>query len=375
MDTRNYDHFFSEYLWKKANVVLLIVDAAGFIVKANNFACEITGNSLIGFQLEKIFTESNANIQKLLLGDEVSKLMLNVNLATGLPQTFYFSSFKNGRNTLLFAELDFYEIEEMRKNMVYINNDLNNITRELHKKNAQLAQLDKLKNEFLGVAAHDLRNPIGNIMLCSEHVLETEGDRLSQDGRELIELTNSTSHYMLELINQLLDVVKIESGKLELHPELTDVNQFLISAVRFNAIFANHKDIQIKLEVVDHLPLVMLDKDKITQVINNLITNAVKFSEKGTVITVSATQTDQEVLIAVQDQGQGIPESEIPLLFKPFSKVSVKSTAGEKSTGLGLSIVKSIINHHQGRIWVESQQGKGSVFYFTIPIHKTPKHE
>ncbi|MDO8897249.1 MAG: HAMP domain-containing sensor histidine kinase, partial [Bacteroidales bacterium] len=362
-----YKNFLIEYVREKANIILLEVGEGGTIAYANRFACEITGKDFVGSQLVDFFTVTNSNIKKLLLGEKAEKIMLNVNMADGLPQTFYFSTYKNGASTYIIAELDYKELEGLKKNLIYVNNDLNNISRELHKKNAQLEQLDKLKNQFLGIAAHDLRSPLSNIMMCSEYVLDMEGENLSDEARELLSMTNTSSEYMLSLINNLLDVVKIESGKFDLIFEETDLRIFLDSIVRFNAILANNKDIQIKLNLPTDLPPIFIDRNKITQVLNNLITNAVKFSARGTDVIVSATLKEKEVYISVQDHGQGIPENEISLLFKPFSKVSVRSTAGEKSTGLGLSIVKSIVTHHNGKIWAESKQGQGSVFTFTLP--------
>ena len=116
--------------------------------------------------------------------------------------------------------------------------------------------------------------------------------------------------------------------------------------------------------------MISFDPGKITQVVNNLISNAIKFSNPGTTINVNSFQTDTEIYISVQDQGQGIPKNELDKLFQPFSKLSVRSTAGERSTGLGLNIAKRIITGHQGRIWVESEVGKGSTFTFSLPLNK-----
>ncbi|MBS4060208.1 MAG: PAS domain-containing sensor histidine kinase [Bacteroidetes bacterium] len=368
MILEDYNSFLFAYLKEQANILLLEVNMEGTIVYANKFACAITGKDLKGTHLANLFSVSNADPIKLLLEQKAEKMMFNVNMADDLPQTFYFSTFKNGDLTFILAELNYDEVEGLRKNLIYLNNDLNNITRELQKKNIQLGQLDQLKNQFLGMAAHDLRNPIGNIMMSSEYILDMDGKNLSDAARELLSIINTSSQFMLGLIDNLLDVVKIESGKFDLHFEETDLGIFLASVVRFNAILAKNKEIQITLNVPTVLPPILIDRDKITQVLTNLLTNAVKFSSQGTEIIVSAIQTDKEVYISVQDHGQGIPENEISMLFKPFSNVSVRSTGGEKSTGLGLSIAKSIVTHHNGRIWVESKQGQGSIFTFTLPL-------
>jgi two-component system sensor histidine kinase/response regulator len=132
-------------------------------------------------------------------------------------------------------------------------------------------------------------------------------------------------------------------------------------------VIAHKKNIRIHFKCREKVPEVLFDKPKIEQVLNNLISNAVKFSKPDTVINVSIFSDHSDVTVSVADNGPGIPYSEQKLLFKPFEKLSVKSTAGESSTGLGLSIVRNIIVAHGGKIWVESEEGKGSTFYFTLP--------
>jgi signal transduction histidine kinase len=133
-------------------------------------------------------------------------------------------------------------------------------------------------------------------------------------------------------------------------------------------MLAKAKSIELNIDLPENLPSVKLDKERINQVLNNLITNAIKFSFPETVIIMKAERKENEVLISVVDQGQGIPKNEIPHIFGEFNCASVRPTAGEKSTGLGLSIVKRMVEAHQGRIWVESELEKGSTFMFTLPI-------
>lgn len=175
---------------------------------------------------------------------------------------------------------------------------------------------------------------------------------------------------MLNLLDELLDIVKIESGRLQLNYETMDTDAFLRNIFETNGIIAAQKQIRIDLEIPETLPDVECDPNKIEQVLNNLISNAIKYSYPQTGISVKAVASDDEMLISVTDQGQGIPEEELDSLFKPFSGLSSKGTAGEKSTGLGLSIAKSIIEGHKGRIWVESKPGEGSTFHFSLPLKR-----
>jgi|WetSurMetagenome_2_1015567.scaffolds.fasta_scaffold113866_1 two-component system, OmpR family, sensor kinase len=248
-----------------------------------------------------------------------------------------------------------------------LNNELVNFQRELAKKNHELDELNKLKNEFLGIAAHDLRNPLGVIMgYCTSLLDESEGV-LSETQKMMLESILKSSEFMLGLLHELLDISAIESGKVKLVLSKADLVPLLRKNVELNSVIAHKKNIRIHYKCEEEVPEVHFDSSKIEQVLNNLISNAVKFSEPDTDINVSISSDNSKVTVSVADNGPGIPYSEQELLFKPFEKLSVRSTAGESSTGLGLSIVRNIIVAHGGKIWVESEEGKGSTFYFSLP--------
>jgi signal transduction histidine kinase len=256
---------------------------------------------------------------------------------------------------------------DLYNDLTRLNNELANAHRELAKKNFELDRLNRLKTQFLGMAAHDLRNPAGNIFSCSDFLLEEAATLLNEEQLEFLSIIRSTSESMLHLINDFLDVSAIESGHLHLERHAADPSQLLEKNVAFNAALAQKKGIQVSLHSGGALPMLSIDEGKIGQVLNNLISNAVKFSQPGTTVAVSAAVEDGGVRIEVRDQGPGIPEGERDKLFEPFGKTSVRSTAGESSTGLGLAIVRKIVEGHGGRIWVESQVGAGSAFLFTLP--------
>lgn len=250
-----------------------------------------------------------------------------------------------------------------------VNNELINLQRELNRKNAELERLNDLKNRFLGMAAHDLRNPLSNINALSDF-LETKGDNLNEKQKRFVNLIKTLSSFMLELVNELLDVSAIESGNIKINNTPTNLVLLIRTNIDLNQELAKKKNITIYFETnVDSL-ILKIDNNKIDQVISNLLTNAIKYSNNDTQILVSLVQKKTEVLINIQDQGQGIAKDEVVTLFKPFQKTSTMSTAGEKSTGLGLYIVKRIIEAHHGHIGVESEVGKGSTFYFSLPLNQ-----
>ena len=357
------------YLDNHSSIIKLTADADGMITHANVFAERLAGRQLKSSHISTFFTDFNANLDvKKIVTDEIENSLINVNTYQNLPETFYFTSFKIPGGMVLIGELNSAESEEIRKIMISLNNELNNLTRELQKKNVQLDQLNKLKNQFLGMAAHDLRNPISTILMFSEFIIESDKYKVSDKLRKVIEVIKTSSEFMLGLLEELLDVVKIESGRLQLNLELTDMEEFIRKNIDVNTLLAAKKEIKLVVNIPQPLPKTMIDTNKIEQVLNNLISNAIKYSYSQTVITVNAFSTEAHVMISVEDQGQGIPKNELEKIFIPFSKISVQGTAGEKSTGLGLSIVKRIVTGHQGRIWVESEVGKGSTFHFTLPI-------
>lgn len=235
-------------------------------------------------------------------------------------------------------------------------------------RNQKLEELNEQKNRLLGMAAHDLRNPLGIILVYS-HFLETEAKQtLSAEHFDLVTTIKSTSEFMLSLINDLLDVSTFESGQLQLDREPINLTEFVRRNIALNQVLAQQKNILIEFEYVENLPLLSLDPGKISQVMNNLIGNAAKYSHENTCIKVCISRSTDAITISVTDQGQGIPEEDLPKLFKAFGRANVKATGGEQSTGLGLAIARKIIEGHGGVLSVKSRLGEGSTFSFSLPI-------
>lgn len=251
-----------------------------------------------------------------------------------------------------------------------LNNELATAQRELARKNVELERLNEQKNRFLGIASHDLRNPLDVIASYSQFLLE-EGV-LDGQQREFVQRIRRSSRFMLKLVEDLLDIARIEAGKLELALEDTDLADLVSRNVTLNRVIARKKEIGIDLDIAADVPRVHADGAKIEQVLNNIIGNATKFSPPGSTVTVRVSQDGDGVAIAVADQGPGVPQDEMDKLFQPFEKTAVRSTAGEKGAGLGLAIVKSIVVGHGGRISVSVAPGEGSTFRVRLPRSGTP---
>ncbi len=358
-----------DYLMQESSMICLIIGKDGIIQKANSFADSLSGKKLQGHPLNDFFVDFGIELDLAgFLKASGEKILVNISTSSKLPETYYFRFFDLGNSILALGEANSHEIGLLRKNMLELNQELNNLTRELQKKNVELKKLNELKNQFLGIAAHDLRNPIGIIMGYSNFLLEELEHEMNDDQITMLNTIQATSEFMLHLLEELLDITALESGKLRLEAQKTDLLGLVKKNANLNNVIAAKKNIHIQIESYETIPEINIDPGKIEQVLNNLISNAVKFSLPGTAVKVNLFIAGDHVTVAVIDQGPGIPANETDKLFKPFQRTSVRATAGEKSTGLGLSIVRNIILGHQGKIWVESKVGVGSAFYFSLPL-------
>lgn len=356
------------YLLQEAALLFLVLDRNGRILEANRYCRDLAGDVAQKNLAEMVLDFTGSFSYSTLLQNLKDVHLFNIRTMSGLPQTFYFRFLDLGERILAFGEINSLEIETLRKNLLSANNELSNLGRELQKKNAELVKLNDLKNQFLGMAAHDLRNPISVILTYSDFLLEETSEALGEEHRQFLTTIRKSSDFMLSMLNDLLDITKIESGQLDLDLEPADLVALIDHNVTLNRVLAVKKSIQIRFQHDVDLPPTPLDRGKIDQVLNNLISNAVKFSAPGTTVVVRAFRSDGQATVSVKDEGPGIPDAERQKLFQPFSRTSVQSTGGEKSTGLGLAIVKKIILGHRGKIWVESGMGIGSTFYFTLPL-------
>lgn len=244
-------------------------------------------------------------------------------------------------------------------------------TAELQQQAEEIRRLAELKDELLGIAAHDLRTPLTIIhgyaqiigMGLRSGLLDPE--RLLED----VQAIERTSLEMTNLLNDLLDVRKIEAGRIRVVPEPTDPHELVYGCFHLHELWARSKGIRLQLEMPDGLPPVLCDGKRIQQVLNNLISNAIKFSHEGDTVTVGLVPRGEQGLeFRVEDTGQGIAPEDLPRLFGQYEEIgSSRPTGGEKSSGLGLAIAKKLVELHGSRIEVQSTAGQGSRFAFTLP--------
>lgn len=248
-----------------------------------------------------------------------------------------------------------------------LNTEFANMQRELARKNAELGQANDRKSLMLGMAAHDLRNPLTSIAGFAEFLQRRAADRLSASELQMLQHVRDSAAYMAGIVEGVLDVSQAELGRLVLNREPVEVDGLVAAAVAMNAVLGQPRDIAVQMRGQAGITL-SGDRGKLMQVLNNLLGNAVKYSPSGATVTVTVAAGDGRVEVTVEDQGAGIPLAEQGKLFKPFSKTSVKPPAGGMSSGLGLAISRTIVEGHGGAIRVDSAPGKGSRFTLELPV-------
>ncbi len=250
-----------------------------------------------------------------------------------------------------------YYLKENEKKLLALNSHLKSINNE--------------KNKFIGIAAHDIKGPLGIINAFSEILIVDYKEELNPEITEILNIIKSTSSNSITVVRNLLDVSKIEAGKLVLTYKTQDYISFIANQVHINQILAKNKDIEIKLDSPKDQLIADFDEHYFSEVIGNLLSNAIKYSNRNTeiLVKVSLSNTNQ-LLTEVIDNGIGISEAEQNNLFNYFQKTSSRPTEGEESTGLGLAISKQIITVHHGQIGVKSSKNQGSNFFFSIPLKR-----
>ena len=228
-----------------------------------------------------------------------------------------------------------------------------------------------MKTEFVSLAAHQLRTPLSAIKWTLRMLLDGDLGKITEEQKDFIEKTYSSNERMINLINDLLDVTRIEEGRRLYKPVLTDfepICQFVINSYKEEI-----EKRKLKLEFKKpekKLPQVMLDVEKIRLVIQNLLDNAARYTPSGGQVTISLkpTKGEKEIEFSIKDTGVGIPKDQQARVFSKFFRGANVMRMATEGSGLGLFITKNIVEAHGGKIWFESEEGKGTTFYFTLPL-------
>jgi signal transduction histidine kinase len=231
---------------------------------------------------------------------------------------------------------------------------------QIEYKNQELLELNKEKNHLIGIVAHDLRNPLTSALTIGG-LLKT-AEQLSQEEREYAAHIVNAMERMNEMVNRILDIKAIESKSIEMDIQKTNLAEVL------QEVCKNFKDAMTSKQLEFHLdqelrnPVAEVDRNYLTQIYENLVSNAIKFSPPSRKIWASIVQNNGHIITEIKDQGPGLTEADMKYLFQKYQKLSAKPTGGEQSTGLGLSIVKKYVEAMGGRVWAESKPGQGATF-------------
>jgi signal transduction histidine kinase len=242
-------------------------------------------------------------------------------------------------------------------------------------------EVDRMKTDFLSTVSHELRTPLTSVLGFTKIIkkkleeaifpeltfVDKKNERAIKRVRDNIDIILSEGDRLTALINDVLDIAKLEAGKLEWKTESFSISEVIERATAATSALFEQKRLPLIKDIAPELPEVIGDRDRIIQVAINLLSNAVKFTQKG-FVTCRATMIGSEIIVSVIDTGTGINEAELQTVFEKFKQVGDTLTDKPRGTGLGLAICKQIIEHHGGRIWVESKLGRGSNFSFSLPV-------
>lgn len=310
-------------------------------------------DKILGSEKQKLIAvmETRLAIEKAMKEKEIFRLR-NIEL------TQAFDELEEKRHSLAAA---YQQIESQQIETIKINHEMEFV-------NLRLVELNKEKNELLGIVAHDLKNFVTGMVMSGESIRRYY-DKLSADEIFKIgERIETVAHQMMNLIHGLLDANTIESGKINYNIEKINLNELIPPLIESYTSSSERKNITLKVEYDEKPSIILVDSDRVLQVMDNLVSNAVKYSYPSTTITVRLRNFPSTVRFEVQDEGPGISAEEQPLLFKRFQRLSAKPTGGEHSSGLGLANAQKLIQGMGGQIWCESELGKGSNFIFEFPV-------
>jgi two-component system, NarL family, sensor histidine kinase BarA len=253
-------------------------------------------------------------------------------------------------------------------------NELTEKNRRLADSVEKLKELDKLKSNFLATVSHELRTPLTSVIGYSEMLLEGLAGELNSEQRDYVQIIMEKGDQLLQIINEVLDISKIEAGNIQLSREQLNVADLLQQVSDAMMPQARRKEIALTYSTQEGVPIVWADRAKTRQVLLNLVSNAIKFTQRGGKVMVSAKPCQMNgeqaaVLIRVEDTGIGVPVDARERIFEAFYQVDSSSTREYGGTGLGLSIVKNFVEAHGGRVWVEPAAPAGSVFYVQLPVN------
>lgn len=355
-------------LFENANDAIFMLKPDGTIIGANPHCMdilgipysELPGRNALDFIVNTEFQAAEGQLRRLLAGER-------------LP--IYERTFKRKDGALIEAEINLSLISDEAGKPKFIQSVVRDIsTRKraeetLHLANAEMQRALRLKDEFLANMSHELRTPLNAVLGITESLLEQISGPLNEKQKKYLQTILESAQHLLELINDILDLAKVNAGRIELDINKIDIQTFAQSNLRMVRELAQKKNIKVNLEIAPTVKSAWADERRLKQMLVNLLSNAIKFTPSGGDIglEINGDRTEHTVNFVVWDTGIGIKEDDLHLLFKPFVQLDAGLARGSQGTGLGLALVSQMARLHGGRVLVESEPNKGSRFTITIP--------
>ena len=260
------------------------------------------------------------------------------------------------------------ELEEKRELLERLNTKLEESNRELNEANARLRELSAMKEEFLALTTHDLRSPLTVISGVINFFTSGRLGEMTAEQKNMVAMMERNTQNLIELVNDLLDASKLESGTMRLDPATIELGGLVSDLREQMQPLAREKEISLEEDVPEDLPPLRADRAKLRRILVNLVSNALKFTPKGGRVRLGAALEGPFVRVSVEDTGVGIPREDLHDIFDKYAQARSRATRSEKGTGLGLYITRQLVELHGGKIGVQSEVGRGSTFSFTIPV-------
>jgi len=345
-----------------APIGIYIVDRKGRVDYVNSAMIIISGDTYEQFKSSNVF---KIPICKRLGLDKKIRSVFSGN-SFSMESVKYVSPYSRRMTMRNYVGIPLQE-EKEKKALIFVED----IT-QIKKAEEELIKTMNIKSQFISLVSHELKSPLGIVDMYITGLLNMSSENLSDKQKEYLSVTKRNIDRLTRLVRNVLDFQKLESGRMEFKMEKADINELVKQVVADVSPLVRRKGLEIAASLEKDLPEITFDRDKITQVLVNLVNNAMKFTNKGG-ITVKTLKLKDTICVSVIDTGIGIKREDMDKLFRSFSQIDAGKEQSSDGTGLGLVISKNIVQEHRGKIQVESEFGKGTTFSFTLPIAREKK--
>ena len=361
-------------LFEESRDAIYISTREGAMVDANQSALDLFGYSkeeILGLDVPELYANPVGRTifqQEIELKGSLKDYEVKMCKKDGTVMDCLLTSiiWRSSDGTILGYQSVIHDITERKKMEKKIKEYTRDLEKKVHERTRELIRANQLKSEFLASMSHEFRTPLNSILSFTELLLLEIDGAVTAEQKLDLEMIKESGEDLLALVNDLLDLSKIEAGRVELRTEPVDVLGVIDAVASQLGIKAAEKGLTITTCSSEELPSVMADESRLRQVLRNLVENALKFTDEGRIL-ITAYSGEGEVIFSVEDTGIGVSEEDQKVIFDKFGQATKGTPKEMGGAGLGLSVAKELVELHKGRIWVESELGKGSTFSFSIP--------